>query len=70
MGHKNFAKIFSLPGPAQYTRVTFERRDGASGSASLELEGLMRNLWRCDRGGYYTWVELLTQFEPLRGVRS
>jgi hypothetical protein len=62
-------KVFQIPPPGMYQVVTFERVDGSAGRAELVHEGLMKGLWQCDKGGYYTWPELLVRFEPMRGVR-
>jgi len=62
-------RIFDIPGPGRTSRVSCERKDGSAGWAELVTEGRMRGLWQDDYGGYYTWVELLVAFEPLRQVR-
>jgi len=60
--------VISVPGPDGATSVRFERRNGERGTAQLVTDGLYRNLWECNLGGRYDWIELLMTYEPLEVV--
>lgn len=64
---RNERRVFTIPGPGDVKRVRFEDKDGGSSSAVLVEDGLYRGLWAA-RGGHYSWVELLTNFEPLEAA--